>query len=373
MSGPTAIGYRVRTAEQRLEDARRRRRRLIGRLRAHALRCNAFDAPDLLVATPDNAAGADVDALEAACEALEGQIRAAEARLEDRLAQQRSRRIEHDLSGLLDDLARREAATANPADRTHAPALEIRSRVSRILASLTEDSPELTAAASAVLQAEPARARLLLGDLDARVRAANTLSARRFEQRIAVEQLRCEAADLDDNEQVMTLLRHADSILGEGGEAALVIEHARTGLERLTIAARAERDRRFVLSAVTDALTGLGYHVAPVELATADSIVLRPDRSGAHAIRARITDDEIDLHTVRTGPETDPNADRDADAALCATVDPLLDELRRHGIEPGRVRRLPPGTVTPPVVRLTTPAARAKRSATPRTIDRSTS
>ena len=373
MSGPTAIGYRVVTAEQRLEDARRRRRRLIGRSRAHTLRCNAFQAEDLLIAAPDDADGADADALEAACDAFDERIRDAEARLEDRLAQQRSRRIEHDLSGLLDDLAHREAATAARGDRAHAPALDIRARVSRILASLTEDSPELTAAATAVLHAEPARARLLLGDLDARARAANRISARRHEQRIAVEQLRCEAADLDDAEQVLTLLRHADAILDGGGEAALVIEHARTGLEHLAAAARAERDRRFVLSAVTDALTGLGYHVAPVELDTADSIVLRPGGFGAHAIRARITDDEIDLHTVRTAPETDRNADRDADAALCAKVDPLLEALRQQGIEPGRVRRLPPGTVTPPVVRLTAPAARTKRSTAPRSIDRSTS
>ncbi|MQY20135.1 hypothetical protein [Nocardia macrotermitis] len=373
MSGPTAVAYRITSARERLEDAQRRWRRLLGRSRAHSLRCNAFECPDLLVTEPESAPARDAETLEAACTRLEERIRDAESRLENRLVRQRSRRVEHDLSGLLDDLARREAAASAPVARPQAPDLDVPARVSRILASLSEDSPELTAAASAALRAEPHRTRLLLADLDARARAANRRCARRREQRLELEQLRCEAAGLDDPSAVSAQLRQADAALDGGGDAAAVLEHARITLERLTVAARAERDRRFVLSAVTESLAELGYHVAPVELDTADSIVLRPNRTGTHAIRARVSDDEIDLHTVRTGPATDREADRDADAALCAEVEPLLDELRRRGIQPGRVRRLPPGSVTPPEVRLTTPAAQTKRKAAPRTIDRSTS
>ncbi|WP_019931276.1 hypothetical protein [Nocardia sp. BMG111209] len=364
MSGPKGIRYEIAREQRLAQSAARRWRALAGRARAQAARCAECGVEAVKVAATDAPDG-DSAAITAECERLERAIDAAGHRLDAVLAERRSRRVAQELGPALAALAAREDTPIVSVAHPVAPrSTDVPARVRRMLQSLLEPSAELTGSASRILGCDPARAELLLADLDVRIRAANAHTTALLADRTALHELESELVELIDPAPVAALLRAAAGALDHNRSAAALLDTARRTLAERRDREQHLRDREFVRSAVHATFDALGYLVADVELATADDIVLRRNDSRTHAVRVTIAADEIGVRTVRTAAAPDAAADTAADTALCADLDELLAGLGARGVLPGRVRGAPPGLVAPrPVtVRAAKPAGRKRRS-----------
>lgn len=367
MSGPKGIQYEIAAERRRAEDALQKWRALNGRVQAFSLRCAAVNMSDARVVAGAAPAGTSA-AIETACAALERNLASAQTRLESRLSAQRSQRITHSLGAILEELDQRESAASaleedvrsesshnvpEVADKVEA---DVADRVRRVLSSLVEQSDEVEAAAAGVLRAQPARARLLLSDLSSRVNAANRRSQQRIDNRGQIEEIRCEAASLLDRSRIDMLLDGADNALESNLDPTPSLTSARATLARQSALEREERDRAFVLEAVTVSLVDLGYSVSPIDLETPSSVVFKRSGSQTHAVTANVSDGEIGLRTVRTTTATDRAADLAAEQQMCSDLDPLIEALRARGVAPGRVRAVPAGVTTPKLIASTTTA-----------------
>lgn len=364
MSGPKGIRYEIARERGLVTEATRRWRVLAGRARAHGARCAALGLADP-IPLPQRAPSGTSAELQAACDRLERAIDAARKQLDTTLAEQRSRRVAYDLGAALAALTERERASAQPGDRPAADARpELSERIERLLATLLEPSAALTEAAHRILTSDPARARLLLSDLDVRIKAANERTVALGADRAALADLVAEAEDLTDDTRIRPHLRAAAQAVDEGRSAAALLAAARAALVRQREREQAASDRGFVLAAVRAAFGDLGYTAVEVELATPHTILLRRTAADAYAVRVAVGEGEIDLRTVRGTADTDRAADTAADRSLCADVEGVLTGLRERGVLPGRVRAAPPGVVVPGVVALPAPKAAVRRART---------
>ncbi|MFI7000836.1 hypothetical protein [Nocardia sp. NPDC050175] len=360
----SGIQYAIAAERRRVEEARRRWRRIAGRATALADRC--VSAGLTAIDVPARPAG-DSAAISAACDRLEASCDTAVAELEQAEAAQRSEQLGHALREVLAAAAQRAAirartetvdvTTESTVPVADAAQLDIAERRARLLGSLLEHSAEIARAAAAISVDDVARARLLLDDLGSRVAAANAATRQLRAEQAEIIELRADTDGLVDPEGAVALLDRAEDAVRAGYSAAPLLNRVRQLIEERIALEGAARDRSFVLGAVEAALTELGYAVVPVGQDTTDSMVARAPGSTRYGVRARVVDGEIDIRTVDTGAGSDDAA---AEAAVCADLRTLPESLRQHGVLPERVRQSPPGTAAKEYVALPAP-----RQATP--------
>lgn len=361
MSGPKGIRYEIEQERQAIRAATVRWHQLAGRARANAARCAEFGVEDSVTVAIRPPRGSSIE-IAAECDRLEVSIEAARARVDATSAERRGKQVAHDLAHALSGLAEREAAT--PTQRSARREDDLPPRVHRVLASLLEPSPDITESARAILATDPARARLLLADLTARVRAANAHTTTALAERETLAELRAETAQLQQSRLIDIHLRAAAAALDAGRTATMMLAAARRALTEQRDREHAVDDREFVLTSVRETLGELGYTTETVVVETPDSMVLRRAASCDHAVRVAVGDDEIVLRTVRTVEDSDLEADLAADRQLCEDLDGVLAKLPGRGVMPGRVRGAPAGVVPAPYVPTSAPkpAARKRRS-----------
>ncbi|MEU6582489.1 hypothetical protein [Nocardia sp. NPDC046763] len=340
------IRYRVVSETVLREQAQQRLRRVSARARRVSQRCVAAGLPELEIAVAAQATSAEI---EAACTRLEAMLAAAEPAIRAAQIRRRAQQVDRELTATLTALARREnAATATgqqPAPAAHTTSVDRRqrrtARVQRLLATMLEPSADLEQAGIAVCRSDdPVRAELLLSELDTCIAAANAATRRLRGNQELLAELRDSAIELNDRGVVTTMLDNAAATLARRGDATAELERARALLDTRSAMESATRERRFVLTAVYEALAELGYTATPVAMDTAGSIVLTAPGSGTVGVRARIVDGEIDIRTVRTGAA--PTAATE-EAAVCTDLSRLADSLRARGVLPERLRQSGPG------------------------------
>lgn len=372
MSGPKGIQYRVdpevarRLAEeQRLREAQTRWRQMAGAAIEISARCRTHALDHLIVDIPQDPTG-DSTRIAAATNRLEQAVTAARQQLEAALEEERSRRIEHDLKDALSDLTRHEQArwastrdiaaeTVGAATNESAPAVEERrtrlaEQVARRLGRLLEPSSDLEELAATALTTPLDRAPMILDDLDARISERNAVTRRIAEESARLDTVRAQMAALDDAEAVEELLVRASTEIARQQSAAGLLDAASHLVESIAAREQSDRERRYVLMAVRESLEDLGYVTTEVEGGDPDTVVLRRAGFGAHGVRARIANNEVDLHSVGFAARFDRDADTAAERALCDDLDGVLGALERRGVTPGRIRRIPAGALPLPAV-----------------------
>ncbi|MBF6548642.1 hypothetical protein [Nocardia brasiliensis] len=363
-----AIRYQV-VPEHTLRAQAQRRLRVLGARAARvSARCTAVGLP-----APQAPAGRYTTSAEinAACEQWETALAAAEPAIQQAQTQQRAEQVSRDVATALADLARTqpvgsEIERAEPDTSTHA---RLTTRVDRLLTTLLVPAPELVQAGAAVLRCtDPARAEMLLSDLDSRIAAANTATRRATADREQLAELRAAATELADPSSIARLLDSAERLLDRGLDPTAELAQARARVAERIAHEDATRERRFVLDAVQQALTDLGYAVTPVAMDTAGSIVLTAPGSAAMGVRARIVNGEIDIRTVQTGAEPE-EVTLSAQGEICADLRALPDRLRAHGVVPDRFRQSGAGLAAVEVVPAPQTAATVRRSAVERSAE----
>ncbi|KIA62150.1 hypothetical protein [Nocardia vulneris] len=363
-----AIRYQVVPEHTLREQAQRRLRGLGARAARVSERCTAVG-----LSVPQAPAGRYTTSAEinAACEQWETALAAMEPAIQQAQTQQRAEQISHEVATALADLARQHPA-APETERTESDTPtrpRLSTRVERLLTTLLAPAPELSRAGADVLRCtDPTRAEMLLSDLDSRIAAANATTRKAIADREQLAELRTAATELADPSTVSGLLDSAEGQLDRGLDPTAELEQARTLVAARIAHEDATRERRFVLDAVQQALTDLGYAVTPVAMDTAGSIVLTAPGSAALGVRARIVNGEIDIRTVHTGAEPE-QVTLPAQAEICADLRALPDRLRAHGVVPDRFRQSGAGLAAVEVVPATATTATVRRSAVERSAE----
>ncbi|WP_280431179.1 hypothetical protein [Nocardia brasiliensis] len=363
-----AIRYQVVPEHILCAQAQRRLRVLGARAARVSERCTAVGLPAPQAPTGRYTTSAEINA---ACEQWESALVAAEPAIQQAQTRQRADQIGRDVAAALADLARTqpvepEIERAEP-DTPTRPRLS--ARVERLLTTLLAPAPELSRAGADVLRCtDPTRAEMLLSDLDSRIAAANAATRRTMADREQLAELRTAATELADASTVSGLLDSAEGRLDRGLDPTAELEQARTLVAARIALEDATRERRFVLDAVQQALTDLGYAVTPVVMDTAGSIVLSAPGSATLGVRARIVDGEIDIRTVHTGAEPQ-QVTLPAQAEICADLRALPDRLRAHGVVPDRFRQSGAGLAAVEVVPAASATATVRRSAVERSAE----
>ncbi|MDH6285056.1 hypothetical protein [Prescottella agglutinans] len=381
MSGPKGIQYRVDPAvarrlaeEQRRNEALARWRQVTADAVQLSARCRAhgFDAAQVRI--PQDPAG-DSAQITAAINRLEQVVATVCRQLDKELERARCKQIEHDLGEVLADLERREQArwaaerstaeTFGEREPQSVPSGEQRRRqlagqVTQRLSRLISPRPDLEELGAAVVSAQLDRAPMLLDDLDARISSANATAERIREDSARLEALRVRTTAVPDP-GVDALLVRAEAALDDHLPAAALLDAATALADAVAARTSADRERRYVLSAVRESLEELGYDTVEVDTVVADTVVFQHARSGGHGVRATIADDEVELRTVGFTDQTDRVADSAAERAMCGDLENLVSALDRRGVKTGRVRRVPAGALPLPVVRVATGGTAADR------------
>lgn len=388
MSGPKGIQYEIQQARLREESAlaaaKAEWKRLVAAARRFRIGCEVSGHLDLDVALPATPSG-DSASWQRVCGEVRRLLSTAQAEFDRRRREELHRRVEHDISAAVAELERAEAsriAAALDAIRAHESATventgatgssidagptreDVTRSVDAELRRLHEASPELTRLAAHIISSDPRRSRLLVADLASRVSEANRASEARREHERTIDELRARAetvlAGAGAGPDPVSYLDRAEEALAAGGDPGADLRTASDLVSALERSATAHAERRFVLGAVTESLTALGYTVYGTEVDTADSVLLRPRASGAgsHLVRVEVDGEEVGIRTVRTSGSTTRLQDMAADEALCGDLDAVLAGLTDRGVTPGRIRRTEAGVVAPPVVAVReTPAA----------------
>lgn len=151
------------------------------------------------------------------------------------------------------------------------------------------------------------------------------------------------------------------------GGASVDLAPVRAGVLRAEADARQAADRVYVEDTLTAILGDLGYEVVPgfEKVVPRGGRLVRKPGWAHHGVRVDVAGDEITLDVVRTVPEdtTSPASVRDeeTEAAFCADVPELVENLARAGVVPQKVNRIPPGVIAVPRVEVPVevPAGRA--------------
>ncbi|KJF24924.1 hypothetical protein C7T36_13870 [Rhodococcus sp. AD45-ID] len=385
MSGPKGIQYRVDPKVARRLAEEQRSRQLLARWRQIesaairlSARCHAHDLPILAVAIPTVAAD-DTAQMEALADQLEHEVNQSNRQLDAKVRENRSRRFDHDLEAVLTDLAAVEEAArvARPVDAdksvdtsrnaSDCTAAERRKRlsdqVSRRLGRLVEPASEIEDFAVAVVTAPLDRAPMLLDELDAQISERNAITNRVGADNSRLDALRVKAAALQDAAAVGGLLAQAANEIECQRSAAAILDAVTNLVDAATARVTAEVERQYVLEAVRESLEELGYVTTEVDGGGPDSVVLSRAGSTTHGVRARVSEGEVDLHSIGFADRNDKAADTAADQALCGDLDPMLGALERRGVSPGRVRRIPAGVLPVSLVRVVEPHGEGIRTA----------
>ncbi|MFE1596962.1 hypothetical protein [Nocardia sp. NPDC058705] len=362
----SGIEYQIAAERRRLQAAQARWRAIEAKRQVHASRCADVGLSEFAAVGNATMPRGDSIAVETACTARQSTLDAAIHQLNAALTTRRRHTVDAGLSSALSELARREAAAARaaenaaPAPTIVDPAAEVLAqRVEKLLVSLLEPDPALTEAAAQVLRAQPTRARLLLSDLSRRIRLANLATEEAHTALLRMAELRAAAADLHDPSPVTELLDQAAHATGPA--RTLLLDRAQATTHRCQHAEQPERDRDFAQETLTEVLIELGYTVDATTAPDTNAVLARRPGAANHSVLAGVNGTEIALRTVRTQPGHRPD-DYDQDAALCSDVDAIVDGLRAHGVEPGRVRRAPAGVTELPLVATDSAPARAKKN-----------
>ncbi|MFE3193815.1 hypothetical protein ACFXHA_32765 [Nocardia sp. NPDC059240] len=347
------ISYRVVSEPVLREQAEQRLRLLSARVGRMSQRCVAAGLPALASADPRSLSNSA--AISAECARLESLLGDTEPAVQAAQIRRRAQQIDRDLAATLADLSRRENSAAHSRSQRAETTMDavvadrrqrLAARVERLLATLLEPSSELQQAGIAVCgSADPARGELLLSGLDSRIAAANAATRQLREGRELLAELRDAATELGDNGGAAAMLDRAEQTLDRAGDAGEDLRRARELIESRSVLENNARQRRFVLTAVEEALAEMGYAATPVAMDTAGSIVLAAPGSTILGVRARIVDGEIDIRTVRTTAAAAQDTTA-AESAICADLRGLPDGLRARGVLPERVRYSAAGLVT---------------------------
>lgn len=231
---------------------------------------------------------------------------------------------------------------------------KVTTRVGELLARLPAgtDPAARTACERAVVEigtATEVRARMLLADLERRVRRATDAAERR-------DSVRRELAAL-----AAVLEAAVDAPSGVVRELTAAVEEAMVAVEPrlpdglaervVAVVEEAEREhrRRVIAAAVSVSLGELEYTVTEgFETVLADQGVAYANLPNAAGYGVKFLLDRDD-RTVRTQvvrtAENGAEADAAAERTFCAGLPDLLSRLRRHGVEPEQVSTVDPGTV----------------------------
>jgi hypothetical protein len=163
-------------------------------------------------------------------------------------------------------------------------------------------------------------------------------------------------------ETVRGLLRGLGAAAELPGDIAERVARARD-------AARAERDRAFVLAVAAQTLKDLGYALADdfVTAVPGDGALVNLPHSPAHGLRVRERDHQLMLNVVRFGEpaQGDPLADVEAETLFCHDFLALRSNFGKVGVNLDMLRADPPGATPMQVVRERPSQAASQQRAAP--------
>jgi hypothetical protein len=381
MSSVTVAQYRVETeAEQQLrlrQAARARFATAAAELAAVAAEADGYRAVygeriGRVPGSPWLAESAGATEIDAATDELQSRTQRHRARL----AEQLSAAVGEQMTGFLAVAPPRSAAPAGPvraADSAKATAMAVeaaRRRAGERRANLAERAgaqlkrlpgtadPELRrwceqAAAEVVHASSEQRARLVLDDLEARVRQS-------VEETTAIAGTAAALAELAiklepvPGPAALELRRRIEGHIAD--RARSLPPELPAQVARLIAEADRARHRRIAANAVRASLLELGYDVGEgFDTALLDrgaAYASHPDSSD-HGIKLLLDDGDAVVRTQvvrRRGAAGGPDADVEAERHFCARYPALVGRMAHHGVEMGPPRTVEPGAVRLPQV-----------------------